>query len=341
MDLPAPRTPDPADAPPLRWGVLGTGGIATAFTESLAPTRQRVTAVGSRDGARSGQFAARHGVAAAHPTYEALVADPDVDVVYVASPHSEHRDHALLAVAAGKHVLVEKAFTRNAAEADEVLSAAAETGVFVMEAMWSRFLPHYDVVRQAATTGLLGEVRTVLADHGQRLHPDGPRRMSDPALAGGALLDLGVYPVSFASMVLGELAVTATGTLTDLGVDAQVDIVGVTPGGAHAVLSATMEARTPTTAAVCGTLARVEVDGDFYMPNEVRLVGTDGTLHDTFAVDPAERHRGLRNEAAEVARCVAAGRSESELLPWEETRRVMRLMDEVRRQVGVVYPGEG
>ena len=198
------RVPDPMVAPPARWGILGTGWIAHAFVDALRTgTRQVIAAVGSRDAERAAAFAAAHDIPRSG-TYADLVT-ADVDVVYVASPHSEHRDHALLALDAGKPVLVEKAFTRNAAEAREVVTAARERGLFCMEAMWSRFLPHYDIVRQLVQEGALGEIQTVSADHGQRLYPDGPRRLADPGLAGGALLDLGIYPVSFASMVLGDL----------------------------------------------------------------------------------------------------------------------------------------
>ncbi|WP_427384023.1 Gfo/Idh/MocA family protein [Janibacter sp. G56] len=346
LTLPLPRTPEPADAPALRWGVLGAGGIAASFVDALATTQQVVAAVGSRDVAKAQAFidahlAGRGTETRAHGSYEDLVADPDVDVVYVATPHSEHRDHALLAIDAGKHVLVEKAFARNATEAREIVAAARERGVFAMEAMWSRFLPHYDVVRQSLELGLLGDVETVIADHGQLLYPDGPQRMSDPALAGGALLDLGIYPVSFAAFVLGDISsVHAVGTLTDAGVDAQCSIVLTSPTRTHASLSTTMTARTPTTASINGTAARLEIDGDFYMPNVVRLLGTDNTVLDEVALDPTERHRGLRFEAAEVARCVTAGLTESPLLPLDETVRIMEILDEVRDAVGVVYPGE-
>ncbi len=342
LRLPAPRTPDPMDAPQLRWGVLGPGGIATSFAESLTGTRQRVVAVGSRSVARAEAFAQRFGADTAHGSYADLVEDPQVDIVYVASPHSEHHAHALLALEAGKPVLVEKAFTRNATEARDVLETAAQHGLFVMEAMWSRFLPHIDVVRQAVESGLLGDVQTVLADHGQLLYPDGPRRLADPALAGGALLDLGVYPLSFASLVLGSFErITASGVLTAEDVDAQDGVVATTATGQQAVLSTTMLAKTPTTAAVCGTVARLEIDGDFYGPNVVRLLSRAGELLDTH--DPATAgpmHGGLRHEAVEAARCVAAGETESPLMPHAETLRVMEAMDEVRRQVGVVYPGE-
>ena len=195
MKLPEPRTPDPHEAPGIRWGVLGPGGIARTFADAVAVgTAGVVAAVGSRSLERAQAFAAEFGIDRAHGSYDDLVADDGVDAIYVASPHSEHHAHALLAVGAGKPVLVEKAFTRSAAEAREVFAAAQERGLLVAEAMWSRYLPHYDVVRQAVESGLIGEVTTVFADHGQYLYPNGPARLSQPELAGGALLDLGVYP---------------------------------------------------------------------------------------------------------------------------------------------------
>jgi predicted dehydrogenase len=329
------------DAPPLRWGILAPGWIAQTFATGLRDhTQQRVQAIGSRSRERAEAFAAEFGASAAYGSYEDLVADPDVDVVYVASPHSEHREHALLAIEAGKAVLVEKAFARSAAEAREVFDAAERRGVFAMEAMWTRFLPHIDVVRQCLETGLLGEVHTVMADHGQLLHPGGPQRLSDPALAGGALLDLGVYPISFAHFALGSIAsVTATGLLTAEGVDAQDSITVCSQSDALGLLGTTMLTKTPTTATVCGTSARLDLEGDFYTAGvPVRLVTPDGEQQDEYAF-PVAGHR-LDFEAAEVARCVTAGLRESPLLPWSETLAVMETMDEVRAQVGVRYPGE-
>ncbi len=183
LRLPEPRTPDPHDAPAIRWGILAPGGIAHAFADAVAVgTASSVVAVGSRSRERAQDFADEFAIPRAHGSYEELVADTEVDAVYVASPHSEHRDHALLALEAGKPVLVEKAFTRSAAEAREVLAAAERQGLLVVEAMWSRFLPHYDVVRHVVETGLIGELVSVFADHGQRLYPDGP----GPALPAGA-----------------------------------------------------------------------------------------------------------------------------------------------------------
>lgn len=338
--LPPPRTPDPAAAPPLRWGVLGPGGIAHAFVAAFqSGTQQQLGAVGSRDLARAESFATEHGGARAHGSYEALVADPDVDVVYIASPHSGHHEHALLAIEAGKHVLVEKAFTRNGAEAREVVAAARARGVFCMEAMWARFLPHYDVVRQAVESGLLGRLQTVLADHGQLLYPDGPERLSSPALAGGALLDLGVYPISFAAMLIPEIiGVSAAGTLTNQGVDAQEVVTLSGLCGEVAACTSTMTAQTSNSAVVAGDSARIEIESWFYQPGAVRLVQAGDEELDRWS--PTDHDHGLRYEAAEVARCVAEGRTESPLMSLDETVRVMDLMDEVRRQIGVTYPGE-
>ena len=344
--LPLPRTPDPRSAPTLRWGVLGPGGIAGAMASALrAETGQVIRAVGSRDEARARAFADEHGADTAYGSYEELVADPDVDIVYVASPHSEHHAHARLALDAGKHVLVEKAFTRNAAEARDVLDTARTRGLLAMEAMWTRFLPGTDVVRQCLEQGLLGEVQTVFADHGQHLFPDGPQRLSDPGLAGGALLDLGIYPVSFASFVLGGLdGVTATGRLTDEGVDAEEAVLVTGTRGGRGVLHATMTARTPTTASICGTEARLEIgdpadpNGSWYAPTRVRLVSRDGAT--VLDWEPEDRTRGLHFEACEAARCITEGRTESELLSAAESLRIMEVLDDVRAQLGVRYPGE-
>ena len=339
ISLPQSRVPDPMDAPALRWGILGTGWIAAAFASALREgTRQVVAAVGSRDPAKAAAFGGRFGIPLTG-TYADLVA-ADVDVVYVASPHSEHRDHALLCLDAGKPVLVEKAFTRNAAEAAEVVGVAQERGLFCMEAMWSRFLPHYDIVRQLVGDGSLGDIQTVTADHGQLLWPGGPQRLADPALAGGALLDLGIYPISFAHMVLGALGdPVAVGTLTEQGVDAQVSILALTSSGAQAVLTTTMAARTATVATVSGTRARVEIDGVFYGPGTGRLVAPDETILGQW-VPVDHDHAGLSYEAAEVARRITAGETSSPLMSPEESVRIMRFMDRVREQIGVRYPGE-
>lgn len=336
--FPPARTPNPLDAPPLRWGVLAPGRIAAAFVTAVSRyTRQQVVAVGSRSLDRARAFATEHGIDRAVGSYEELVQDP-VDVVYVASPHSEHATLAALAVAAGKHVLVEKAFTRNAAEARELVAAARAAGVLAVEAMWTRFLPQTDVLARLLADGVLGDVRTVLADHGQYFAPDPQSRLFAPALAGGALLDLGIYPISFASFVLGAPdSVVATGSRTDTGVDAQVSMT-LTTGSAQACLNTTLLARTPTTASVSGSAGSVEITGPFYAPASMILTTADGRA--VREPDPVAGHFGLCFEAAHVAQLIAEGATESPLLPLAETVRILETVDEIRRQVGVTYPGE-
>jgi predicted dehydrogenase len=341
ISLPVPRTPDPMAAPVLRWGILAPGLIAGLFAEGLRRhTRQQITAVGSRSKARAERFAAQFGVARTHASYAELVCDPDVDVVYVASPHSEHREHALTAIAAGKHVLVEKAFTRNAGEAREVIAAAQAAGLLVLEAMWTRFLPHVDVVRQLLEDGALGEVTTVVADHGQWFAEDVGSRLFDPALAGGALLDLGIYPVSFASFVLGApVGIVASGKTAFTGVDGQVSAILTAPGGAQALVNTTLFAKTPTTASIAGTEARIEIPGDFYAPSRVSLITRNGDRVD-WDDNPIRGHEGLCFQAAEVARLINDGATQSPLLPPSETESILQTTDEIRLQLGVRYPGE-
>ncbi|MDX6207450.1 MAG: hypothetical protein QOF39_3507 [Frankiales bacterium] len=339
--LPEPRTLDPRDAPSLRWGILATGWIAERFTASLLKhTGQQVVAVGSRSREKGAAFAAQHGIPAVHGSYEELLADPGVDIVYVATPHSEHHANALLAIAAGKHVLVEKAFTRNAAEAREVIDAARAKGVFVQEAMWTRYLPRTDVVRQLLGDGVLGELSTVVADHGQYMEPNPQGRMFAPELAGGALLDLGIYPVSYAAFVLGTpTAIVSAGRKTFTGVDGQISAVLQSSGGAQALLDTSLFAKTPTTATISGSEARIELAGDFYSPGPVRLISKDGEEL-TWDANPIPGHEGLCYQAVDAARRISAGALESELLPLSETLSIMGTLDELRRQLGVVYPGE-
>ena len=329
---------DSRTAPPIRWGILGAGTIAGAFASAVrSATRAQLVAVGSRDRVRAERFATQHGIPTTHVGYRDLVEDPQVDAVYVATPHSEHREHALLAIAAGKHVLVEKAFTRNVAEAEEVLAAARAAGVFVMEAMWTRFLPHVAALHQVIDSGEIGEVVTLQADHGQYFAFDPASRLYDPALAGGALLDLGVYPVSFAHDLLGVPdSVRAVGTLTETGVDGQIGMVLQYGERTQAVLHTTLWAKTPTTAAITGTEGSIVVEGAFYAPTSFRVQRRDGR---TWQFSQPTPH-GLQFEAAEVARRVAEGATESPRMSWAGTLAVLRTMDEVRAQVGVTYPGE-
>jgi predicted dehydrogenase len=333
--------PDPQDAPPLKWGILAPGGIANKFADAVRDfTAGTVVAVGSRDAGRAADFAEGHGIPRSYGSYADLVADDDVEAVYVASPHSGHREHALLAINAGKHVLIEKALARNSSEVEDIFAAAQQKRVFAMEAMWSRHLPHMAEVRRRVADGAIGEIVTLAADHGQALDLPNDHRLKSPELAGGALLDLGVYPIAFAVDLLGPpVEVTALGRLTDTGVDGHVSLVLDYGGKALAVLDTTLWTKTPTTAVVSGTEGSIEIDGDFYAPNVVRLRKADRgrTVVEEWG-GPIDN--GFQFEAAEVARCVADGKQESERMTWASSRAVIGVLDEARRQVGVRYPGE-
>jgi predicted dehydrogenase len=316
---------------PVRWGILGTGGIASTFASDLRLTESGVvSAVGSRSQASADRFADEFDIAGRHASYEALVADPAVDVVYVATPHPMHRDNAILAMRAGKPVLVEKPFAMNAAEAIEIVEVAREQGLFAMEAMWTRFLPHIAVVRHWLAQGALGEIVTVTADHGQWFAEDPGFRLFAPELGGGALLDLGVYPVSFASMILGtpnRIAAIIDPAFT--GVDAQTSMLFGYESGAQALLTCTLRARSATRASIVGTEARIEIDGDFYAPAAVSLAPREG---EPTRVPSTYEGRGLRDQADEVARRLAAGDLESPLMPLDETVSIMQTMDAVQAQ---------
>jgi predicted dehydrogenase len=323
----------------LRWGILGTGGIARQFTADLKLEGFAVTAVGSRSQDTADAFAAQHGIGHAHPSYEALVADPEVDVVYVSTPHPFHAENATLALEAGKHVLVEKPFTLNAAEARSVVDLAASKGLVVLEAMWTRWLPHMVRVREIIASGVLGEVRAVLADHDQKLSSDPNHRMQAPALGGGALLDLGIYPVSFAWDVFGEpSSVYALSSPTPTGVDRQTAIVLGYPGGQQAIMHTELDAKGPGTAVVIGTEARIELDPVWYTPTSFRVLDSSNTVLESYTSSVVGR--GMQYQASALEAIVASGALGGAELPPDETVAIMGTLDEVRRQIGLRYPNE-
>jgi predicted dehydrogenase len=313
---------------PLGWGLIGTGGIAEAFAADLMFTDSgRAVAVGSRHADSAHRFADRFDIPNRHASYEALVSDPEVDVVYVATPHPMHHANALLALRARKPVLVEKAFTMNAGEAQELVTTARAEGLFLMEAMWTRFLPHIEEIRRLVAEGVLGDIVTVSADHGQWFAEDPDFRLFAPELGGGALLDLGVYPVSFASMVLGQPDRIVT--LIDpafTGVDAQTSMLFGYASGAQAILTCTLLAKSPTRGAIVGTDARIEIDGDFYAPTSFDLIPRTG---ERTHFEAPHGGLGLWHEADEVARCLREGLLESPLMPLDETVSIMETMDAV------------
>ncbi len=312
----------------LRWGVIGTGRIAAAFVADLELTESGKTfAVGSRSIESATAFAELHDIPRRHASYSDLVGDPEVDAVYIATPHPMHRDAAVLALKAGKPVLVEKPFAMSAVEAGEIAGLARSEGLFAMEAMWTRFLPHIIEIRRLLSEGVFGEIVSVSADHGQWFAEDASSRLFAPELGGGALLDLGIYPVSFASMVLGtpdRVAAIVDSTFT--GVDGQVSMAFGYASGAQATLSCTLRAKSPTRAAIVGTEARIEIDGDFYRPSAFEVITRSG---DRSRFEPEHSGHGLRHQADEVARCIAAGLTESPAMPLDETVSIAATMDRV------------
>jgi predicted dehydrogenase len=322
----------------FRWGILGTGGIAQAFAADLARAEgHSVAAVGSRTIEGANKFAALYPTATPYGSYEELVAS-DVDAIYVSTPHIFHAENAALALSAGKPVLCEKAFTINAAESARIIALAQSKKVALMEAMWTRFLPHIQEIKKVIAAGELGEIHTVIADHGQFIPYSRAPRLWEPTLGGGALLDLGIYSITIADIAVGSPQKThATATLTELGVDLQTSMTMKYANGAHAMLSCTMAARTAVTAMIAGDKARIEIDAPFYNPTSWRLITRDGEVTE---YPNTYKGHGLREEAIEFARVVRSGEIESPLMTHAKSQEIMELMDEVRRQVGVKYPTE-
>jgi predicted dehydrogenase len=298
-----------------------------------------VTAVGSRTRESAQRFAALFELPAAHASYESLVADPSVDLIYVATPHPFHHPNARLALEAGKHVLVEKPFTLNAAQARDLVTYAADHGLLALEAMWTRWLPHMARLREIVAAGTIGEPRSMSADHTQRLPDDPGHRLNALELGGGALLDLGVYPVSFASQLFGApQSISSVATFKETGADAQVATMFRYPGGQIATTYSASVTRGPNVAVVLGSAGRIEINSVWYTATGLRVYDGDGTLIEDFR--PPVEGRGLQFQAAEAERLVSAGQVASDILPPQETVAIMATLDAVRAQIGLRYPGE-
>jgi predicted dehydrogenase len=321
---------------PVRWGILATGGIATLFVEDLRllPDAE-VAAVGSRSREAAEAFAARHGIPRAYGSWAELAADPDVDVVYVATPHSGHHAATQVCLAAGKAVLCEKPFTLDRATSAELIELARKQDAFLMEAMWTRCNPSVLRARQLIADGAIGEVTTVQADFGVAGPFPPEHRMRAKALGGGALLDLGVYPVTIAHIFLGAPDhVTAWARLSDEGVDENTGIVFGYDSGAVAALTCGIVGSTPGNAAITGTAGRIELEPPAFVPSGLTLTRLGAEPEVMPMPMPG---RGYQYEAAEVHRCLRAGELESPLVPHATTLEIMGLLDDVRAQIGVSY----
>ncbi|WP_458780718.1 Gfo/Idh/MocA family protein [Arthrobacter sp. D3-16] len=326
----------------LRWGVVATGRIAHRVTRDLACLEgAELYAVSSRSKGSAEAFAREHGFAVSYhdgPTgtgYQRLFSDPRVDVVYVATPHAQHFEVARAALEAGKHVLCEKPFTINAGEARELVRLAGERGLFLMEAVWTRFLPATRRALELTGGGEIGVVRWVQADLGFPAAYDPADRLWDPAAGGGALLDLAVYPLTWAIAALGFPAgLMARGHLNQDGVDVQNSITLEYPEGAAAQLTSSLQAAGPGTATISGTTGWIRTGSPLYNPRTLEICGVDGS---TRVEEFAEDTEGFIHELRETARCIRAGLQESPLMPWAETVQVMELLDEARQQLGLRY----
>ncbi|MCX4998589.1 Gfo/Idh/MocA family oxidoreductase [Streptomyces longwoodensis] len=326
----------------VRWGILATGGIAAAFTADLIDLPDaEVVAVASRSEASARAFGERFGIPRAYGDWASLAKDADIDVVYIATPHAAHRAAAGLCLEAGRNVLCEKPFTLNVREAGELVDLARREGRFLMEAMWMYCNPMVRRLKQLVDDGAIGEVRTVQADFGLEGPFPAAHRLRDPAQGGGALLDLGVYPVSFAQLLLGEPAgIAAQAVLSDEGVDLQTGAVLSWDSGALAALHCSIDGGTGTSASVTGTRGRIDLPAGFFHPERFVLHRT-GREPEEFVADPADGPRTtMRHEAREVMRAVRAGETESPLVPLDGTLAVMRTLDTVRERIGVRYPAE-
>jgi predicted dehydrogenase len=321
---------------PIRWGFLGAGGIAAAMAGDLHHGNNTLHAVAARDGGRAAAFAQRFGASRSHGSYQGVIQDPDVDIVYIATTHPFHREHALMAIEAGKAVLIEKPLALNAEHAAEVLAAARDHGVFAMEAVWMRANPLIIKAQELAGSGVIGDVVAVQADFSMALDFDPKHRLYDLANGGGALLDLGVYPMHFASLFLGPPDTQQVlGTLSPTGSDAAVALQWGYASGASAQLRCAVTGAAPGRATVVGTTGSICVEPWFINPEWLVVSAVEGEFR-------VEGERGAYGpQIQEVERCLRQGLLQSPAVPHAETIAILELTDQARAQLGVRYPGEG
>lgn len=324
----------------IRWGILGPGAIARKFAEGLSvlPDAELV-AVGSRSQASADKFGDEYNVPRRHASYAALANDPDVDIIYVATPHAMHKENSLLCLNAGKPVLCEKPFTINAAEAREVIALARSKKLFLMEAMWTRFIPAVVKTRELIASGAIGEVRMLNSHFGFRAEPDERGRLNDPALGGGSLLDVGVYPIAFAHMVFGGAPerITSMAALDAQGIDEQAGFLLGFAGGKLAVCSSAVSTVTPYDTFVLGTTGMIKVHAPFWCSERISILREDQPDE---VIDCDRGGNGFNCEAAAAMQCLRDGQIEHPWMPLDESIAIMETMDTIRAQWGLKYPME-
>lgn len=324
---------------PVRWGILGTGLIAAELAAALKTmSHASIVAVGSRNAASANAFAERFGIPNRHASYQALADDPQVDIVYVATPHPQHAENSLMCLRAGKSVFCEKPFTINAREAEEVIRTARERKLFLMEAMCTRHMPIVREAKRLIDEGAIGEVRMMHGDFGMRTDFDPEHRLLNPQLGGGVLLDVGIYPISLASFILGPIEdVAATAFIGKTGVDYQIAVSLRHRGGGIATASASLEVASPLEAVIMGTKGRIHIHRNAYKSDRLTLIRNGSEpqiIHLPFDGN------GYQFELGNAMECMRKGRIESDLMPLDETLALMRVLDRIREKIGLRYPAE-
>ena len=337
--LPKPRHHAAQSVPILRWGIIGPGWIAERFVKSLKEhSRQQVVAVASRTQQKADSFAAQWAIPQAYAQVDEMLARPDIDAVYISTPHNHHFPDGLRVLKAGKHVLIEKPFALNRREGAALQAEAAKRGKLAMEAMWCDYAPKYDVIRQLLDDGVLGELHTLLADHGEFFTPD--HRIFNADLAGGPMMDLGSYLTSFSVMVGGvPQDIVARGRPAQGGVNGQVSMLFNWENGLQGLLNTTLFSNTAGTAVVAGRDATLTLDGQFYAPGNFTLAASQGGNVLSWE-EPRNRYDQLFYQAEHFAWCVGQALTNSPIRPLSQVLNNLSVMDEVRRQIGVVFNEE-
>jgi predicted dehydrogenase len=321
----------------INWGILGCGHIASKFAVALrAVPGALLLAVASRNETKVREFAKKHKAAKCYSSYEALVADPGIDVVYVATPHAFHKAHAILCLNGGKHVLCEKPFAINRREAEEMVATARTKKLFLMEAMWTRFVPVIRTIRELLAGGIIGDVRMLTADFGFRAEFNPESRLFNPALGGGSLLDVGIYSVAMAFMVFNKTpsALVSAASLGATGVDEQTAAILRYDKGEMALVSSAISAETANEANIFGTGGSIRIPSFWRAITAAVFTGKKREISIPFRVN------GYEYEAEEVIRCIGEGKLESDTMPLSESLDIMATMDAIRAQWGLVYPME-
>lgn len=324
----------------INWGIIGAGNISATFATALNRMEDtKLVAVASRNLERAEKFAGEFQIPKAYGSYEEVVQDPDIDVIYIGTPHTEHKANAALCIENGKAVLCEKSFTLNAAETEYLIKLAKEHGVFLMEAMWTKFLPATKKVREWIAEGKIGKIQTAQVDFGFQVEFDETSRLFNPSLAGGALLDVGVYVISYAMHIINELPeqVLSTAILGISGVDEQNSMILKFNSGALAQLSSAVVAKVGENAIIIGDKGRIEIP-TFWKADQATLYNAKGEMAEHFIED--KRINGYEFEAMEVNQCIREGLIESGTLPLKDTLDIMRVMDSMRANWGLKYPQE-